>query len=238
MDPRFVVAFDFHRGRLARAVLFRVATFVGVLTIALYVRHWGTWTLFGVLGTMSAFNLVMLTVVGRSFSKARARYEAEPTALAWVHSAPEPRTKLHRVELHDRFGEVAYLFVPSGHAAGLLEAAQAQSPTPILTRSDEERATAEPLCRFAAKLARAETSARAAVPPKLRAETERVVQAVIAWQTRFTEVDADARKQAETCLDELLHLYASAELGKGTETFTSDIGAKTTELRALADRLG
>ncbi len=85
---------------------------------------------------------------GRIVAVKGARVEtltvADDAELAWLHSAPEPRTKLHRVELHTRAGDMTVLFVTAAIAEGAIEAARGLSHRPTVTTDAVERAAAEP----------------------------------------------------------------------------------------------
>jgi hypothetical protein len=264
LDPRLALAFNAHRTRLWRVVLARALTIAGLLALALYTHHWGAWTAFGVIGFMQAAGLIALVLVSRMPDRLRARLEVDERELAWLHAAPEPRTKLHRVELHDREGDLTALFVPAAIARGATEAARELAHAPTVTTDDAARAAVEPRQRLLGKLVQLERAASTTAAPKLAQHAATATAAVAAWRRRLfpplahpyraepeaagTAADVEAR------LDKLLHLYASAKLGEGhrvkveaieraknlpegiltPELFTAEIAALLDELHAHA----
>lgn len=143
LDPRIALAFGAYHTKLRRVIAARVLSIAALLAVALYVRHWGTWVLFGVVGFMQAGGAIALLVVSRMPGRLRAQLDADDAELAWLHSAPEPRTKLHRIELYTRAGEMTVLFVPAAIAEGAIEAARGLSHRPTVTTDAVERAAAE-----------------------------------------------------------------------------------------------
>lgn len=144
LDPRIALAFDAYHTKLRRVIAARVLSIAALLAVALYVRHWGTWVLFGVVGFMQAGGAIALLVVSRMPGRLRAQLDADDAELAWLHAAPEPRTKLHRVELHTRTGDMTVLFVTAAIAEGAIQAARGLSHRPTVTTDAVERAGAEP----------------------------------------------------------------------------------------------
>ena len=237
LDPRLTLAFGVHRTRLWRVVAARVLSIAVLLAIALYVRHWGTWVLFGVVGFMQAGGAIALTLVSRMPARLRAQLEAGDAELVWLHCAPEPRTKLHRVELYTRTGDMTVLFVPAAVAKGASDAARALPRAVTVTTDAAERAAAEPRHRLAGKLAKLEEEALATKAPKLAGQAPIATAAVAAWRAHLLgdgahpyRAERDPARadvlaagagpldgplpEVEARVDKLLHLYASAKLGE------------------------
>lgn len=231
VDPRLSLAFGVYRSQVWRAVGTRFVMIAALLGVALFVRHWGTWTLFGVVGFMQAGGSIALLVVSRTSRRIRAELEADPRQLVWLHTAPEPRTKLHRVELYTRAGDMTVLFVPAAIAKGALDAAREQPQSPTTTTDAAEHAAAEPRHRLAGKLVKLEKAATSTGAPKLAALGELATAASSEWRARLVGPGAhpfrseppvgvgsgplDARLvEAEARVDKLLHLYLSSELGE------------------------
>lgn len=258
LDPRLTLAFGAYRTRLWRVVAARVLSVAALLAVALYVRHWGTWVLFGVLGFMQAGGAIALLVVSRMPGRLRAQLEADEAELAWLHSAPEPRTKLHRVELYTRAGDMTVLFVPAAVAGGAIEAARALAHGPTVTTDTAEHAAAEPRHRLAGKLVKLDKEARATQAPKLAQQAAVASAAITAWRERLATGSGPLEgplPEVEARVDRLLHLYASAKLGERHrlkmdaivrdknlpegivegELFTREIAAALAELQALAE---
>jgi hypothetical protein len=248
MDPRLSLAFGAYRSQAVRTAVIRVLVVAALLVLALYVRHWGMWTFFGIAAFMQGGGAITLLLVSRMSRRVRAELEADPRQLAWLHSMPEPRTKLHRVELHTRAGEMTVLFVPPAIAKGAIDAAREQPQAPTVTTDAAEHAAVEPRHRLAGKLTKLERSARAARAPKLSAQASAAGEAAAAWRDRLlgsalhpyraeregasgdggaVTIGAgplDARLvDVEARVDKLLHLYASAELGEGHRAKMSTI---------------
>jgi hypothetical protein len=237
LDPRLALAFGAYRTRLWRVIAARVVSVAALLAIALYVRHWGTWVLFGVVGFLQAGGAIALLFVSRMPGRLRAQLDADDAELAWLHSAPEPRTKLHRVELYTRAGDMTVLFVPAAVAAGAIDAARALSHGPTVTTDAVEHAAAEPRQRLAGKLVKLEREARATQAPKLAEQAIVASAAINAWRDHLARAGAhpyraerDAARaivgttgsgaldgplpEVEARVDKLLILYASAKLGE------------------------
>lgn len=233
LDPRLALAFNVYQTRLWRTVAARVIGVAVLLLLALYVRHWGTWVLFGVMGLMQAGGAVALTLVSRIPGRIRAQLEPHAAELMWVHTAPEPRTKLSRVELYTRTGDMTVLFVPAAVAHGATDAARASPHAVTVTTSAAEHAAAEPRHRLAGKLAKLEKEALATKAPKLAEQAAVASAAVTAWRAHLARAGAHpyraesrdvfdvgsgpldvALLDAEARVDKLLLLYASAKLGE------------------------
>lgn len=239
MDPRLSLAFRAYRLQVLRAVGMRALLIASLLGGALYVRHWGMWTFFAITAFLQSVAAIAVLLASRSSSHVRAELEADPRQLVWLHSMPEPRTKLHRVELHTRAGETTLLFVPPPIARAAIEAGREQPQGPTVTTDAAEHAAVEPRHRLAGKLTRLERAARAARAPKLAAAAEATAEAAALWRERLVgaalhpyraERDAaraegpvaigdgplDARLvDVEARVDELLHLYSASAMGEG-----------------------
>lgn len=239
MDPRLSLAFGAYRSQAVRTALLRLLVIAGLLALALYLRHWGMWTFFGIVAFLQGGGALMLVLVSRMSRHVRAELDADPRQLVWLHSMPEPRTKFHRVELHTRAGESTVLFVPPGIAKGAIDAAREQPQSPTVTTDEAGRAAVEPRHRLAGKLTKLERAAQATKAPKLATHAESVAATAAAWRDRLigslqhpyrAERDAapggggvvavgagplDARLvDVEARADKLLLLYASAALGE------------------------
>ena len=261
MDPRLSLAFGAYRSQAVRTAILRLLIIAALLALALYVRHWGMWTFFGLAAFAQGGGAIALLVVSRTSRHVRAQLEADPRQLAWLHSMPEPRTKLHRIELHTRAGEMTVIFVPPAIAKGAIHSAREQPQSPTVTTTAEEHAAAEPRHRLAGKLTKLERSARAARAPKLAAHAEAAAEAAATWRERLVgsalhpyraERDAspgeggvvaigagplDARLvDVEARVDKLLHLYASAELGEGHRAKMSTLAKEKSLPEGLVDR--
>jgi hypothetical protein len=252
-DPRLSVAFDTYATRLRNVIVMRVAIVLVVLGVALYVRHWGAWVLFGAALLFVGVPGGVLTYVRGALLRSRASLEGDPSRIAWLHTAKEPRTNLHRIELHDRVGEVAYLFVPEPIAVAAADAARELSHRPLVTTSDEERQSHEAAQRLAGKLGKLEEAARAAEAPRLREQRERVDALVVACRSALDRPPLPAGLEAG--IDRLLHLYSASRLGEdhrkkmttiaeekrlpstvfAPEHFTDEIAALVAELQAKVD---
>ncbi|MBS2017072.1 MAG: hypothetical protein JST00_29570 [Deltaproteobacteria bacterium] len=247
MDPRLSLAFRAYRMQVLRAVGMRALVIAALLGGALYVRHWGMWTFFGITAFLQSVAAIAVLLASRSSRHVYAELEADPRQLVWLHSMAEPRTKLHRVELHTRAGDTTLLFVPPPIAKGAIEAAREQPQTPTVTTDAAAHAAVEPRHRLAGKLTKLERSARAARAPKLTAAAEDTAAAAAAWRERLVgaalhpyraERDAatpegsvaigagplDARLvDVEARVDKLLHLYSAAALGEDHRAKMSSI---------------
>jgi hypothetical protein len=211
MIDHLALAFDADRARAIRVTLMRIVVLIGVTVAAFVVRHWATWTLFGVMTFLQLPGVLVLSWVARRNAAARARLEAEPTRLVWLHTMPEPRTKLHRIELHERNGEQTVLFVLPEIAKRCAEATRELAHRPAISTSEEERKAEEPRQRLEGKLVRLGEAARSAKAPRLREQSASVEAFLASWK-------ASGREHATTIepkIDRLLLLYDASERGEG-----------------------
>jgi hypothetical protein len=226
MPAQLAIAFDAHRARMARVTIMCVVAVAALFALAMWVRHWGTWTLFGVIAFLQAPGALVLLYVDKSIRRMRARLTADIRELAWLHTAPEPRTKLHRIELHDRHGDLAILFVLPAITPPVIEAVR---PFARVTTTDADRAAEEPLQRLLGKIAKLEAEAEAATGPRLRELRGAVTELVSAWSARVERDPSPAiASKLEAHIDRLLVLYDASKSGEPHRQ----------EMKAIADEKG
>jgi hypothetical protein len=230
LDPRLARAFDAHRTRLLTVLVVRVGSVVVLLALALLGRHWFYWTLFAVVAFLQVPGAFILVVVDRNVRRLRTRLEGDVTELAWLHTGPEPRSKLHRIELHDARDRSEVLFTAPAIAGQAAEAARALVTRPVVTTSDEERAAVEPRFRLAKKLGQIEKEADALQAARARAQRGTLTELGEAWRAR---VDRDGgvaiAPELTRLLDELLGHYIAQRMAKQRDYFTDEIHAKLVE---------
>ncbi len=132
-EKTLAAAFASQRARLARVLLVRLVVEGAVVFGALHLRHWAMWTVFGIVTFFQVATLIGLVIALRMSERFRAKVANNPSLVVRIHTAPEPRTKLQRLELHDAAGDTAYLFVTPAMADEVLVAMAALPSAPTVT---------------------------------------------------------------------------------------------------------
>ncbi len=255
LPPAVSRAFDDQAARSLRVGALRVVILLPFLGVALWLRHWAAWVVFGVVAFLQLLPAILLFGWVRPRSRrAQRTLEKDASRVVWLHTEPEARSKLHRIELHDRAGEVETVFTDEATARSAADAMRAHA---IVTTTAEERAAAEPRLRLAGKLVKLDEESASAEPPRLREQRGNVEAFLAAWDARI-ERDGGAAiaPEIERRVDQLLHYYHATRIGEpgrrrrsesigederevldaifARELFTDDIAKLLVELNELA----
>jgi hypothetical protein len=256
MPAALARAFDDQASRSLRVGVTRIAILVPIFGLAYWAHHWALWALFGIATFLQLLPAILvLAWVGPRARRLQRKLEKDASGIVWVHTEAEARSKLHRIELHDRVGDVETVFTNEALAQGGVEAMRALGV--VVTKTAAERETVEPKMRLAGKIAKLDEASVAAEPPRLREQRANVEAFLAAWDARVErDGGAEVAAEIESRVDKALHYYNATRIGEpgrkrmrklthekkleafesvfAPEHFTDDIAKLLVELNELA----